>query len=177
MISPYPGEDEMKHVYLAVSLSSLAVLTAAPVLAQDAPVAEENAAAAQVAPDGSEEWVQFSSNDRNLYLIDLKNFRPAGDATSVRIGRVPVQGPSTVFAHRIDEYEIRCSRNQYRMTVEIEFDDTGTEVDRYPEAEAEWDTIGGTSLPAYFKAMVCEGSRPTNAPASSIKAFIERGRK
>jgi|GEM_PF-226205 len=173
----------MRNIHLTACVASLAVAISASALAQEAPVAEQNAAEAQVAPPvtedaaSSEEWAQFSNNDRTIYLIDLKSFKPVGDATAVRIARVPTQGGTTTFMHRIDEYEIRCRQNQARMLTEIEFDDAGAEIDRYPEAGAEWDTMLPASLPAYFKAMPCEGARPNGSPAPSIKAFIERGRQ
>jgi hypothetical protein len=172
----------MKTISLNACLAVAATLVTTPVLAQDAPAAQEtlaqdNAAAAEVAPASSEEWTQFSQNDRTIYLIDLKSFKPVGNALTVRIARVPTQGGTSTFMHRIDEYEIRCSGNQARMMVEVEFDDAGNEIERYPEAEAVFETIRPTSLPAYFKSMPCEHARPAGDPAPSIKAFIERGRQ
>lgn len=157
-------------------LAGLALMMTTSVQAQDAAAVQENAAETEVAATSGEEWAQFSNNDRTIYLIDLKSFKAVGDATATRIARVPTQGEATNFTHRIDEYEIKCSANQARMMVEIEFDDQGNEVERYPEADAVFEALLPTSLPAYFKAMPCEGARPDAAPAPSIKAFIERGR-
>ena len=150
---------------------------AASAMAQDAPAAQEEAVAAEEAPASSEEWVQFSNNERTIYLIDLKSFGAVEDTAPVRIARVPTSGGTSVFSYRIDEYEMKCRGNQARMMAEVEFDDTGNEVDRYPEADAEWETMRPASLPAYFKAIVCEGARPRHSSAPSIKAFIERGRQ
>lgn len=167
----------MKTREFTACLAVLAALTTTTVQAQETPVAEANAPEAVIAPAEGEAWVVFSSNDRNIYLIDLHSFKPVNDATVARIARVPLQGPTTVFMHRIDEYELRCQPNQARMIAEVEMDNDGTEVERYPEADAEWEPMRPASLPAYFKAIVCDNARPNGAPANSIKAFIERGRQ
>ena len=167
----------MKNAYFSACVSALALVMATSAQAQDVPVTADNAPAAEVAPTSGEEWSVFSGNDRTIYLIDLKGFKPVGDATAVRIARVPTQGATTLFTHRIDEYELRCTANQARMITEIEHDDKGNEVERYPEADAEWETLRPTSLPAYFKAVACDNSRPSGETADSIKTFISRGRQ
>lgn len=167
----------MKNAYLTACVSSFALLIAtAAAQAQEADVAQEAVAAPAVATSG-EEWGVFSSNDRTIYLIDMNGFKPVGDATSVRIARVPTQGATTLFVHRMDEYELRCRANQARMIAEVEFDDKGDEIERYPEADAEWENLRPTSLPAYFKAIACDNARPSGATADSIKTFISRGRQ
>lgn len=167
----------MKNAYLSACVSALALVAATTTLAQDVPATEDNATIAEVAPTSSEEWGVFSSNDRTLYLIDLKGFSPIGDATTVRVARVPTQGATTLFVHRIDEYELRCRANQARLVTEVELDDNGDEIERYPEADAEWEDVRPTSLPAHFKAIACDNARPSGATADSIKAFISRGRQ
>ena len=167
----------MRNFTLTACISGLVGVAACTAQAQEVPAPTENAVEAAIAPSSGEEWVVFSSNDRNIYLIDLKSFKPVGDATAVRLARVPTQGATTVFLHRVDEYELRCQPNQARMMAEVEMDNSGDEVERYPEADAEWETMRPSSLPAYFKSIVCDGARPNGAPASSIKVFIERGRK
>lgn len=167
----------MKRFTHTAWLAGLALMMTTSVQAQDAAAVQENAAEAEVAATSGEEWVQFSNNDRTIYLIDLKSFKPVGDAITARVARVPTQGDASNLTHRVDEYEIKCRGNQARMMVEIEFDDKGIEVERYPEAGAEFETLLPTSLPAYFKNMPCEGARPNGAAADSVQAFIARGRQ
>lgn len=164
----------MKTLYITVSLSLLSVMTPSLATGQEAAVQEEVPAPAAAAP--ADEWASFSRNDRTIYLIHMKDLTAVDNVTQVRIARVPTQGAADDFSYRLDEYELRCRQNQARQTSEAEFGPDGQEVERYPEADAEWETIRPTSLAAYFKPIACDGAVSQDKPASSIQAFIARGR-
>lgn len=135
--------------------------------------------AASVAAAGgaaAEEWNAFSRNARLTYLADVGDITGSGDATSIRVARVAVQGAVGDYSHKIDEYAIRCGAQQARIVVEIEYGPDGAELDRYPDPEAAWDDIRPNSLAAYIQPIACDGARADGSNAASIKAFIDSGR-
>ena len=124
----------------------------------------------------AEEWNAFSRNARLVYLADVSAIATVGDTSSVRIARIALQSPAGDYSHKIDEYEFRCRAKQARITLEIEYGPDGTEVERYPEADAAWDDIRANSLSAFIQPLVCNGDRADGPNATSIKAFIDGGR-
>lgn len=125
----------------------------------------------------AEEWNPFSSSARTAYLADVGSMSVLGDDTTIRIARVPVEGPAGDYSHKVGEMVLRCGAKQFRTVLELEYGPDGAELARYEEPEAPWDDIPENGLGAYVKAIACDGERGTGANSPSIQAFIDSGRR
>lgn len=125
----------------------------------------------------AEEWNSVSSSARHAYLADLSSIATVGDATTINVARVPVQGSAGDYSHKVDAYAFRCGANQARIIQEQEFGPDGSVSDNFPDPDAAWDDIPTDSLAAYVKGVACEGMRSSDRKSPSVRAFIDGGRK
>ena len=135
------------------------------------------AAAVSASAASAEEWNAFSRNARLVYLTDVSAIYTVGDTTEFRVARVSLETPAGDYSHKIDDYQMRCGAKQARIVAETEYGPDGAEVERYPEADAPWDDIRPNSLSAFLQPIICEGARADGTNASSIKGFIDGGRR
>ena len=124
----------------------------------------------------AEEWNAFSSSTSTAYLADISSISVLGDDTTIRIARVPRDGPAGDYSHRVEEVVLRCAAKQARTVLELEFGPDGAEIDRIENPTAEWEDIAPNSLTSYVQAIACDGARAQGRNAASLKAFIDSGR-
>lgn len=124
----------------------------------------------------AEEWDGVSSSARFAYLADVSSIATVGDETTINLARVPVEGPTDDYSHKIDAYAFRCGANQVRLVQESAYGPDGAISDSFPDPAATWEDIPANSLASYVKGFACEGLRSTNRKAASVRAFIDGGR-
>lgn len=127
-------------------------------------------------PAAAETWQAFSRSANNAFMADADSIVTEGDITSIKVATVPRQGESGDLSHSIETYQFRCGANQWRTAGIVEFGPDGSEMDQYPEVDAEWEPLRRDTMPNYLKEIACDGARAVPPHWPSIQAFIEAGR-
>ena len=127
-------------------------------------------------PAAAETWQAYSRSAANAFMADVDSIASEGGITSIKVATVPRAGEAGDLSHSIETYEFRCDAGRWRTVGVIELGPDGTEADRFPEEDAEWEPLRPNTMPNYLKEIACDGARALPPHWPSIQAFIEAGR-
>ena len=127
-------------------------------------------------PAAAETWQAYSRSQNNAFMADADSIVTEGDITSIRVATVPRAGEAGDLSHSIETYQFQCARARWRTAGVVEFGPDGMEAGQYPDEDSPWEEVRNNTMPAYLKAIACDGSRAVPPHWPSIQAFIEAGR-
>jgi hypothetical protein len=128
-------------------------------------------------PAAAENWHKFSYSGTTAYLADVDSIGPAGDATGIRVAKVPLAGAAGNYSYSVDQFTIRCNAREVRSVLSIDYGPDGTETERFDDPESPWDEVVRDSYLDFLKDIACDGVRSTEGSWPSIAAFVDGGRR
>ena len=133
-------------------------------------------ALALAGPAAAETWQAYSRSASNAFMADADSIITEAGITSIKVATVPREGEAGDLSHSIETYQFRCDADQWRTAGVIEYGPDGSETGQFPEEDSPWEEVRNNTMPAYLKAIACDGSRAVPPHWPSIQAFIEAGR-
>jgi hypothetical protein len=134
------------------------------------------AVASIATPAFSETWHPFSRSQSSAFLADVDSITVTGDVTSIRIAMASLRNEAGDLSHTVETYEFQCGANRWRTAGAVEYGPDGAEAGTFPEENGSWEEARANTLPAYLKAIACDGARARPPFWPTLRAFIEAGR-
>jgi hypothetical protein len=123
-----------------------------------------------------QDWHPFSRSSLRIYMADVKGISTVGDVTRVSVAKPALQGEAGDYSYAEEVVEFRCAIKQSRSTTETEYGPDGALVDQY-EDPSPWEGYSEASRDAFLASVVCDGERAPPPTWSSIRAWVDAGRR
>lgn len=120
-------------------------------------------------------WRAFSRGASSAYLIDPGTVRTDGDVVIIRVARVPLAAAPGDYSHVIDEFSIRCSAAEARLSASSEAWEDGEPTEATPVDEP-WAEIRPGSFDEGVQQVGCGEATPIGDVFPTIRAYIDAGR-
>lgn len=126
----------------------------------------------------AESWHTFSRSGASAFMADVDSISVLGDDTTIVFSRIPLRSETANdYSHGVETVVFRCAANEVRTISSVDYGPDGAEVDRYDDAEAAFEKVDDGSLLSYLKPLACDGERANPPIWTSMKAFVDGGRR